>query len=144
MSAMTNPAITRRTMLTRAALTGAAAVGVTSALVACGDGDPPATSNGGGATGSPTTVKSSQVPVGGGTIVAQVVVTQPTEGTYKAFSAVCTHQGCLVGAVVNSTILCSCHNSQFSAADGSVLSGPAPRALIARSVSVSGGTLAVI
>ena len=41
------------------------------------------------------------VPVGGGVILTkdEVVVTQPEAGTFKAFSAVCTHQGCLVGLV---------------------------------------------
>jgi Rieske Fe-S protein len=141
MKVMTNPAISRRTVLA-----GAAAAGVTSALVACGD-DTPATSGSGNsqATSSPATVKAGDVPVGGGTVVAdqQVVVTQPAEGTYKAFSAVCTHQGCLVTKVENSTITCSCHNSTFSAADGSVMSGPANRALAARTVSVNGDTLTV-
>ena len=70
---------------------------------------------------------TSEIPVGGGTIFAdeQVVVTQPTEGEFKAFTAVCTHQGCHVSSVSDGTINCACHGSQFSIDDGSVEPGPA-------------------
>jgi Rieske Fe-S protein len=71
------------------------------------------------------------------------VVTQPTRGVFKAFSAVCTHQGCLVAGVANGLIICPCHNSAFSATDGSVLAGPAPQPLAARTVTVTGSTLTV-
>lgn len=128
----------------RNVLAGVAAIGATSALVACGQD---ATSAPGGSSGSsgPTTVSAATVPVGGGTVLGDqgVVVTQPTAGTYKAFSAVCTHQGCLVSEVANSKITCACHNSLFSAADGSVLSGPASRPLASKTVTVSGDTLTV-
>jgi Rieske Fe-S protein len=90
-------------------------------------------------------VATSDVPVGGGTVLEkeQVVVTQPTAGTFKAFTAVCTHQGCTVAGVANGTITCPCHNSTFSAADGSVTGGPAPSALAALPVTVSGTTISV-
>ena len=114
-----------------------------AALAACGSG--PDTGTGTGSAGGPATVSAAEVPVGGGKILTaqSVVVTQPTAGTYKAFSAVCTHQGCVVSGVANSTITCACHNSQFSAADGSVITGPATKALAAKTVSVSGDTLTV-
>jgi nitrite reductase/ring-hydroxylating ferredoxin subunit len=132
---------TRRTVLTRAvAVGGVAALG--GALAACGRD-----SGSGGSAGSAgsTTVNTADVPVGGGTIIptAQVVVTQPSAGEFKAFNAVCTLQGCLVARVEQGAILCTCHNSRFSATDGSVQSGPASQALAARSVTVSGGTLTV-
>ena len=43
-------------------------------------------------------VATSKVPVGGGVILqdADYVVTQPSKGKYKAFSKICTHQGCPV------------------------------------------------
>ena len=56
----------------------------------------------------------------------QVVVTQPSEGVFTGFSAICTHQGCLVTSVADGVIDCPCHGSAFSISDGAVLSGPAP------------------
>ena len=43
----------------------------------------------------------SDVPEGSGTVFREqsVVVTQPGPGDFRAFSAVCTHQGCLVDSV---------------------------------------------
>jgi Rieske Fe-S protein len=80
------------------------------------------------------------VPVGGGAIFKneQVVVTQPAAGTFKGFSAVCTHQGCIVATVADGTINCSCHGSRFDIADGSVANGPASTPLPARSVTITG------
>ncbi len=83
---------------------------------------------------------AADVPVGGGVVVenAKVVVTQPAEGDFKAFSAVCTHQGCLVTDVADDTISCPCHGSQFSATDGSVKGGPASAPLPTVAVTVEG------
>lgn len=99
----------------------------------------PATASGGGTVLTPT----ASVPVGGGVILAEqaVVVTQPTAGEFKAFSAICTHQGCLVGPVENNEIICPCHGSKFSATDGSVLQGPATQPLAPGKASVSGGNV---
>ncbi len=66
------------------------------------------------------------------------MVTQPSAGTYKAFSSKCTHQGCAVGSVANGVIVCPCHNSEFSVTDGSVKKGPATRPLPAAEITVSG------
>ena len=85
----------------------------------------------------------SDVPVGGGVIIADpaVVITQPEAGTIKCFSAVCTHQGCLVGSVDNNEITCPCHGSTFSAKDGSVIQGPATQPLPEEKVTVADGTV---
>lgn len=84
--------------------------------------------------------KTSEVPVGGGLVIGEreVVLTQPTAGTFKAFSAICTHQGCAVADVANGTINCTCHGSRFNLADGSVASGPARTPLPQRSITIDG------
>jgi len=69
------------------------------------------------------------------------VVTQPQAGQYKAFTAVCTHQGCTVAAVSNNQIQCPCHGSIFSAKDGSVINGPATTGLSAMTATVNGANV---
>jgi Rieske Fe-S protein len=86
--------------------------------------------------------KVSDIPVGGGKIFAgqRVVVTQPRAGTIKAFSTICTHQGCAVSKV-ESTIECPCHGSRFDIADGSVAGGPAPRGLPPVPIKIVGDSI---
>jgi Rieske Fe-S protein len=43
-----------------------------------------------------------------------------------------------VGSVANGVIVCPCHNSHFSAEDGSVKQGPATRPLPAAKITVAG------
>jgi len=109
-----------------------------------GAGSGTSASAGGGAA-SGNSLKKADVPVGGGIIMetASFVVTQPTAGSFKAFSSVCTHEGCPVSAISNGQIICTCHNSRFSVKDGSVISGPARRALAAAIVTQSGDSLVV-
>lgn len=87
--------------------------------------------------------ETSDIPVGGGTIFKEekIVVTQPTAGDFKAFSAICTHQGCIVAKVENGTIDCACHGSKFRITDGSVVAGPATRPLPAEEITVSGESI---
>ncbi len=86
-------------------------------------------------------VAAADVPVNGGVILddRKIVVTQPVEGTFKAFSAVCTHRSCTVATVKDGVIGCECHFSAFSAADGSVRKGPATRPLKEIAVTVTDG-----
>ena len=131
----------------RVVLTGAAAAGAAGLLAACSGGSDaakPAADPGQSAVPSGTElVAASDVPVGGGTILAgpQLVVTQPQAGTFKAFSAVCTHQRCLVNDVTDATIHCSCHGSRFSITDGSVVNGPATEPLAQTPVTRAGGQI---
>ncbi|MEI7056832.1 Rieske (2Fe-2S) protein [Nocardioides sp. CCNWLW239] len=127
---MSKSRITRRKVVTGTAVT---AVGV-PLLAACGSGDGDTGSDSSGDTGSGGSgplVATSDVPVGGGVIVADrnLVATQPTEGTFKVFSAVCTHRNCAVTKVAGGTIDCPCHGSRFSIEDGSVTQGPATTGL---------------
>jgi Rieske Fe-S protein len=89
---------------------------------------------------------ASDVPVGGGAIytAAKVVVTQPASGQYKAFSAVCTHVGCLVNKVTSGTIDCPCHGSEFKITDGAVVAGPAPSPLPARQIKIMDGQVILL
>ena len=84
--------------------------------------------------------KKTDVPVGSGVIIDDVVVTQPADGVFKGFSAICTHAGCTVAEVVGGTINCPCHGSKFNL-DGSVANGPASRPLDARTISVRGDSI---
>jgi Rieske Fe-S protein len=105
----------------------------------------PAAASGAASTGQSGTLlgEAAAIPVGGGMIYtsAKVVVTQPTAGEYKAFSAVCTHVGCLCNQVADGTIDCPCHGSKFKITDGSVVTGPAPSPLSAASITVSDGKI---
>jgi nitrite reductase/ring-hydroxylating ferredoxin subunit len=134
----------------------AAGMGLTLAglgLAACSSPTDSSTGGGGATTAGGSTggaasghsVKKADVPVGGGVIMADAsfVVTQPTAGTYKAFSSVCTHEGCPVSRISNGQIICTCHDSHFSVKDGSVVSGPARRALAGATVTQSGDSLVV-
>ncbi|MWA10165.1 Rieske (2Fe-2S) protein [Streptomyces sp. BA2] len=87
--------------------------------------------------------KTSDIPVGGGKVLKdkKVVVTQPEEGDFKAFSAVCTHSGCTVSEVADGTINCACHGSKYRVADASVADGPAPRPLAPESIKVTGNSI---
>lgn len=155
---MTEQKLTRRQALGTAAVAG---VGV-PLLAACGSSgssgttgtgsgtggtgggaSAPAGASGGAGGSADVLGKTSDVPVGGGKIFtdANVVVTQPEAGTFKGFSATCTHQGCQVSAVANGTINCACHGSKFSIKDGSVVNGPASRPLQSANVTVQGSEI---
>ena len=91
-------------------------------------------------SGPVTLGQTSDIPVGGGKIFAKelVVVTQPKDGEFKGFTAVCTHLGCTVGSIHNGIILCPCHGSEFSIVDGSVIQGPAAKPLGPVAIAVNG------
>jgi Rieske Fe-S protein len=141
---------TRRGLLAGVGLAGLAGVvaacgtsddGVTGAPAGGGASAPAGSAAGGGAArGGAVLAKTSEIPVGGGKIFAdqKIVVTQPVQGTFKAFSATCTHRGCTVGEVVDGTIDCPCHGSKFAIGDASVAGGPARASLPAKQIVVEG------
>jgi Rieske Fe-S protein len=96
------------------------------------------------ATGSPAPAnalaKTSDVPVGSGVIVGEIVITQPAAGEFKGFSATCTHSGCTLNEVADGTINCPCHGSKFNL-DGSVANGPAKKPLTPEAVAVQGDSI---
>lgn len=88
---------------------------------------------------------AAQVPVGSAIVVSgakPVVVAQPTAGQFVAFSASCTHRGTTVAAEPGSTtLLCPAHGSEFDAATGKVLKGPATAPLASVPVTNADGVL---
>lgn len=138
----------------RHALGLAALAAAGPALAACGSdggasspGTPAATSSGGTSGGSSggRLVATADVPVGGGVVIGDqgVVVTQPSEGQFKAFSNICTHQSCPITKVADGSIDCTCHFSKFSIEDGSVLDGPAEEPLPEKQITVSGDSISL-
>lgn len=81
----------------------------------------------------------ADVPVGGGVIRGNLVLTRPSGSDLRAFSAICTHQGCKVDRVANGRIDCPCHGSVFDAATGAVVTGPATTPLGKIAVVVRNG-----
>jgi Rieske Fe-S protein len=146
----------------RAVVAGVGGVAAAGLLTACGGGSTPAApaapattaaaepapaapsaSAGASGAGGTELTATSAVPVGGGTVFADrdVVVTQPTAGDFKAFSATCTHQGCKVKSVADGVIVCPCHGSKFAIADGAVTAGPAKSPLPEKTISVEGDSI---
>ena len=155
----------------RGVLAGVGLVGLAGAITACSSSGSsmsaavadPATSSGAGAStatsaaaSAPASASSaaggsaagaltatSAIPVGGGKIFAAqtTVVTQPSAGQFKVFSAVCTHMGCIVSQIADGRIDCPCHGSEYSITDGAVLAGPAPKPLPAKPFKVTGDSI---
>ena len=87
-----------------------------------------------------------EIPVRGGKIFTaeRVVVTQPARGTYRAFSAVCTHVGCILNTISDGTINCPCHGSEFKITNGAVVAGPAPAPLPKKPIKIVNGKVVLL
>ncbi|MEV8290998.1 Rieske (2Fe-2S) protein [Streptomyces niveus] len=113
----------RRTVLKGVALAGAAGAG----LAAC------STESKLGHAEEPTPTApvdlgaADAVPVGGVKLYREqrLVVSCPAEGQYKAFSAQCTHAGCVLDKVEGTEGNCPCHGSRFDCTTGKATKGPA-------------------
>lgn len=86
-------------------------------------------------------VALSDVPLGGAISVTGpggewLIVSQPTAGAVIAFSARCTHQGCIISPAGKS-LDCPCHGSSYDYETGAVLAGPAVFPLPAIAVIVA-------
>ncbi|MGW0791935.1 Rieske (2Fe-2S) protein [Streptomyces sp. NPDC002911] len=135
----------------RTVVAAVGAVGAAAALTACGGSQEASGSDtvrpseeGDGAIGDGLALaRTADIPEGGGVVFADegVVVTQPTAGTFKAFSSKCTHQGCAVKGIADGVINCPCHNSTFDAATGEATGGPATLPLPEKQIRVENGSI---
>jgi Rieske Fe-S protein len=131
------PSARRRTILRGAALTPVAGLG----LAACGP------EGGASAPAAPTAPvdlgPESEVPKGGAKLYRDhnVVVSRDAGGALKAFSTVCTHAGCPINKLQDTTLICPCHGSRFDATTGEVVQSPATEPLVALPVRAEGGKI---
>lgn len=95
---------------------------------------------GAGAGGRVLAGTTADLPIGSGKVVAmgsKPVIVVNTTGGVKAYSAVCTHLGCIVDYDTTSNhIVCPCHDGHFNSASGGVISGPPPQPLPPVAVAV--------
>jgi len=102
---------------------------------------PPKT-NGAGAGGKVLAGTTADIPAGTAKVVpvgSKPVIVTNTEAGILAYSAVCTHLGCIVGFDTTvKHIVCPCHDGHFNPANGAVISGPPPRPLASVAVSLEG------
>ncbi|GLU89846.1 Rieske (2Fe-2S) protein [Agromyces sp. NBRC 114283] len=152
------------TRLSRRALIALGGSGGALVLAACATGGAPSgdadggsdsTAGSGGGSGGDSTpalapgselAKLADVPVGGSVSATvdgeAILLSRPTAGAVLAFSAICTHQQCVVAAA-GAEFDCPCHGSKFDAATGDVLQGPALKPLTAIPVEVDGDRVVV-
>ena len=83
---------------------------------------------------------TDDIPIGQGEVVSvgnkPVIITNTEQGV-KAFSAICTHLGCIVmWDQPRNIIWCPCHDGQFSPVTGAVIAGPPPTPLPSIPISV--------
>jgi cytochrome b6-f complex iron-sulfur subunit len=85
---------------------------------------------------------TADIPAGAGKVVAmgsKPAIVVNTEQGVKAYSAICTHLGCVVAwNDMVGAIQCPCHDGRFNAGTGAVVSGPPPAPLPPIPVSVEG------
>ncbi|MFD8799144.1 Rieske (2Fe-2S) protein [Streptomyces atroolivaceus] len=138
----------------RCVVAAVGAAGVVAALTACGgsqdaggsDTVRPEEGKDGANGDAAALARTADIPEGGGVVFADkgVVVTQPTAGTFKAFSSKCTHQGCAVKGIADGVINCPCHSSTFDATTGEVTGGPATLPLPEKQIRVEGGSITLV
>jgi nitrite reductase/ring-hydroxylating ferredoxin subunit len=137
----------------RAVIASAVGVSAVTALAACTPQsvvEPEATESEAPAQNSSGAVevcKTTDIPVGSGKKFdvsgTPILITHPSQDVFRGFSAVCTHAGFVMNNVSNSEITCDNHGAVYNAEDGSVIKGPAQRALGKVTVEVQGDAVLV-
>ncbi|MBI5303875.1 MAG: Rieske (2Fe-2S) protein [Chloroflexi bacterium] len=87
-------------------------------------------------------------PVGTGKVMAvndkPVIIVNTKAGGIKAFSAICTHLGCVVDwKKEKSAIISPCHDGRFNPVTGAVIGGPPPRPLPPYEIVIKAGKVYV-
>ncbi len=139
----------------RTVLAGSLAATSSIALAACAAEAPVAQTSPPSATidQAPTDVSGeillgtvAEIPVGTGKKVMvdeslTILVTHPKQDQFRAFSATCTHRGCIVSGVQDGQIACGCHGARFNTDSGEPEQGPARSPLGKITVEVRGNEL---
>ncbi|GAA0834820.1 Rieske (2Fe-2S) protein [Streptosporangium amethystogenes subsp. fukuiense] len=128
----------------RQVIAAAGAVACGAALAGCGSGEPAAIVPPG--IKGKVIARTADIPVGGGKVITKwkIVITQPTSGLFRAFTASCPHRGCAVGRVGDGVIHCPCHGSEFAADSGKCLKGPAEAPLVQYALKLEGDGIIVV
>ncbi|WP_157974786.1 Rieske (2Fe-2S) protein [Glycomyces dulcitolivorans] len=139
----------------RGLMCGLAGLGAAGALAACGTAESPSTDSSSDATTGGTSdettgstgdsgsaiAATTDVPEGGGIVVDDTVITQPSADEFLAFSAACPHMGTTVNPPdAEGTIICPNHGSQFSL-EGELEQGPAETGLTSVEITVEDGQI---
>ncbi|MEU5875339.1 Rieske (2Fe-2S) protein [Glycomyces sp. NPDC047369] len=149
--------LARRVIASRRGLMcGLAGLGAAGALAACGTAESPSdssTSSGSDATtggstdgstgdaGGDAVAATADVPEGGGIVVDDTVIVQPSADEFLAFSAVCPHMGTIVNPPdAAGDIICPNHGSTFSL-EGELEKGPAETGLTPVDITVEDGQI---
>lgn len=72
----------------------------------------------------------------------QLLIFRESQDLVHAYSAVCTHQGCIVGASENDPtepFICPCHASRFDKTSGEAIAGPAQLPLTRHTTDIANG-----
>lgn len=150
MSAQTDqvtPTATRRTFLQW--LLGFSVVSTIAGVIVpvVGYLSPPASKS--AADQGPTMVGAvADFPIGTGKVVPvsnkPVIIVNTSAGGVKAFSAICTHLGCVVDWKKEKNLIVSpCHDGRFNPVTGAVVGGPPPRPLPAYELTIKDGKVYV-
>lgn len=88
----------------------------------------------------------SEIPVGTGKKIMldeslTILVTHPKQDQFRAFSATCSHAGCIVSGVLEGQIACGCHGARFNSDSGEPEQGPAKSPLGKITLEVRGSEL---
>jgi cytochrome b6-f complex iron-sulfur subunit len=139
----------RRDLIQRVLVGGAVLVMAPSVLNSCTKDSTTDPSGTGTGTGSKVNLdltlpaNAALANAGGSVVIQGIIIINTGGGNYIALSSTCTHQGCTVAYNQGAgNIQCPCHGSVYTTT-GSVVQGPAARALQSYPVSVAGNVLSI-